>query len=254
MTSFETIILEKEEGAATIYLNRPEVLNAIDNKMRLELLTALEDVDLDKAIRVLTITGMGRAFCAGGDVRGMAKTERMINPHPIVLKMMNLEKPVVCAVNGVAAGAGCNLAMAADIIIASDEASFIQSFVRIGLVPDWGGLYFLPRRVGVAKAKELMFTAERLAATEAERIGLINKVVPKNEFADFIKKFSRKLLQGAPISIAMIKKILNVSQNTGIEPVLALEYQAQTICRETEDHKEGVAAFKEKREPKFVGK
>jgi len=194
------------------------------------------------------------SFSAGGDVRGMGKTERMIKPHPIILKIYNLEKPVVSAVNGVAAGGGCNLAMAADIIIASEEASFIQTFVRIGLIPDWGGLFFLPRRVGLAKAKELMFTADRISAAEAERIGMINKVVPASEFTEFVKEFSRKLAKGAPISMAMIKKILNVSQSADIDTVLALEYQAQTICRVTEDHKEGLAAFKEKRAPRFIGK
>lgn len=252
--NFETIILEKEKGVATLYLNRPDVLNAIDNKMRLELLLVLEDVELDSEIRVLTITGKGTAFCAGGDVRAMGKAEKMIKPHPIIQKIMNLEKPVIAAVNGVAAGAGCNLAMAADIVIASNKASFVQSFVRIGLVPDWGGLYFLPRRVGITKAKELMFTADRISAEEAERIGLINKVVPEEEFEDFVKEFSQKLLRGAPTPVAMIKKILNVSQCAEIDTVLSLEYQAQTICRGTEDHKEGIAAFKEKREPKFIGK
>jgi 2-(1,2-epoxy-1,2-dihydrophenyl)acetyl-CoA isomerase len=254
MMSFETIILEKEKGIATLYLNRPDVLNAIDNKMRLELLSALEDVELDNEIRVLTITGKGTAFCAGGDIKAMSKAERMVKPHPIILKMMNLEKPIIAAVNGVAAGAGCNLAMAADIVIASNKASFVQSFVRIGLVPDWGGLYFLPRRVGIAKAKELMFTADRISAEEAERIGLINKVVPEKEFEDFVKEFSQKLLRGAPIPVAMIKKILNVSQSAEIDTVLSLEYQGQTICRGTEDHREGISAFKEKREPKFIGK
>lgn len=252
--SFETIILEKDAGIATLYLNRPDVLNAIDNQMRRELLVALEDVELDLEVRVLVITGKGKAFSAGGDVRGMGKTERMIKPHPIILKMVNLEKPIVAAVNGVAAGGGCNVALAADFIIASEKASFVQSFARIGLIPDWGGLFFLPRRVGLSKAKELMFTAERISAEEAARIGMINKVVPESEFENFVKEFARKFLKGAPIAQAMIKKILNVSQGSEIDSVLALEYQAQTICRKTDDHKEGLAAFREKRDPMFTGK
>lgn len=252
--SFETIILEKESGVATLSLNRPDVLNAINNAMRRELLAALEDVEADDEVKVLVLTGKGKAFCSGGDVKGMGTGERMIKPHPIILKMVNLEKPVISAVNGVAAGGGCNLAMAADIIIASEKASFIQSFVKIGLVPDWGGMFFLPRLVGIYKAKELMLTGDRISATEAERIGMVNKVVPDKEFQDFVKEYSGRLAKGAPKSMAMIKKTLNVTQNADIDAVLALEYQAQTICRETEDHKEGIAAFKEKREPEFTGK
>ena len=251
---FETIILEKENGLATLYLNRPDVLNAIDNKMRLELLKALEDIEADSGSRTLIITGKGAGFCAGGDVRGMGKSERMINPHPIIRKIINLEKPVLAAVNGVAAGAGCSLALSADIIIASSKASFVFSFVRMGLVPDWGGLYFLPRRVGISRAKELMFTANRISSEEAERIGLINKVVPENEFEQSVKKFAQQILRGAPMALGMIKRILNVSQSSEIETVLNLEHQAQTICRGTEDHREGITAFKEKREPRFLGK
>jgi len=251
---FETIILEKEEKVATLYLSRPDVLNAIDNTMRRELLAALDDIEADADIRVLTITGKGRAFCSGGDMRSMGKSERMIKSHPIVLKIMNLEKPVISAVNGVAAGAGCNLAMAADIVIASEKASFIQSFVKIGLVPDWGGMYFLPRLVGIYKAKELMLTGDRISAVEAERIGMVNKVVPDEEFQDFVKEYSKRLAKGAPKPMAMIKRILNVTQNSDIATVLALEYQAQTICRETADHKVGIAAFKKKRVPEFTGK
>lgn len=250
---FETIILEKEDKVATLSLNRPDVLNAINNAMRRELLAALEDVAADDEVKVLVLTGKGRAFCSGGDVKGMGTRERMIKPHPIILKMASLEKPVISAVNGVAAGAGCNLAMAADIIIASEKASFIQTFVKIGLVPDWGGMFFLPRLVGIYKAKELMLTGDRISAVEAERIGMVNKVVPDEEFQDFVKEYSGRLAKGAPKSMAMIKKTLNVTQNSDIDTVLALEYQAQTICRETADHKEGIAAFKEKRAPEFTG-
>jgi 2-(1,2-epoxy-1,2-dihydrophenyl)acetyl-CoA isomerase len=251
---FETIVLEKENGLATLYLNRPDVLNAIDNKMRRELLSALEDIDSDSGVRALILTGKGTAFCAGGDVRGMGKSERMINPQPIIRKIANLEKPVIAAVNGTAAGAGCSLALAADIVIASTKAKFVLSFVKIGLVPDWGGLFFLPRRVGIAKAKELLFTASRISAEEAERIGLINGVMPESEFEQSVRKFAQQILRGAPIPIGMIKKILNVTQNSDIESVFNFEYQAQTICRGTDDHKEGIMAFKEKRDPRFLGK
>ncbi len=251
---FQTIILEKDSGLATLSLNRPDVLNAIDNQMRRELLQAFEDIEGDSSVRAVILTGKGNGFCAGGDVRGMGKAERMINPHPIVRKIIGLEKPVVAAVNGVAAGAGCSLAFSADIILASSKANFVMSFARMGLVPDWGGLYFLPRRVGIAKAKELMFTAGRISAEEAERIGMINKVVPESEFESSVKKFAQQMLRCAPIPLGMIKRILNVSQTSDIETIFSFEYQAQTICRGTEDHKEGIAAFKEKRDPRFQGK
>lgn len=251
---FETIVLEKENELAILYLNRPDVLNAIDNRMRRELLSALEDVELDSGVRSLVIMGKGAAFCAGGDVRSMGKSERMINPQPIIRKIINLEKPVIAAVNGTAAGAGCSLALAADIVIASEKARFVLSFVRIGLVPDWGGMFFLPRRVGIAKAKELLFTAGRISAEEAEKIGLVNQIMPENEFEQGVKKFAQQILKGAPIPIGMIKKILNTTQHSDIESVFNFEYQAQTICRGSDDHKEGLTAFREKRAPRFLGK
>lgn len=253
---FETLILEKEDGVATLYLNRPDVLNAIDNTMRRELLAALDEVESDSDTRVMVITGKGKAFCAGGDVRrmGKGKAERMISPHPIVRKLIGLEKPVIAAVNGVAAGAGCSLVMAADIIIASQEARFVQSPIRIGLVPDWGSMYLLPRLVGIYKAKELMLTGASTSAEEAEKIGMVNRTVPADKLEGFVKEYSGKLAQGAPIAISLAKKILNVSQNIDIDTLFTLELQAQTTCRESEDHKEGLAAFKEKRAPNFTGK
>jgi 2-(1,2-epoxy-1,2-dihydrophenyl)acetyl-CoA isomerase len=251
---FETIIFEKEEGVGRIILNRPEAMNALNNKMREELISAIEETEKDIEIRVLVITGKGRAFCAGGDVKGMGTQERPINPSQIILRLANLEKPVISAVNGVAAGGGCNLALAGDIILASDQARFIQSFVRIGLVPDWGGMYFLPRLVGMAKAKELMFTGEAIDAREAERIGLVSKVFPSEEFEGAMNGLAKKLAAGPPKSLSLIKKILNWGQQSDLKTVMEIEHLAQGICRETEDHKEGLKAFKEKREPNFIGK
>jgi 2-(1,2-epoxy-1,2-dihydrophenyl)acetyl-CoA isomerase len=251
---FETIIFEKEEGVGRFILNRPEAMNALNNKMREELISAIEETEKDIEIRVLVITGKGRAFCAGGDVKGMGTQERPINPSQIILRLANLEKPVISAVNGVAAGGGCNLALAGDIILASDQARFIQSFVRIGLVPDWGGMYFLPRLVGMAKAKELMFTGEAIDAREAERIGLVSKVFPSEEFEGAMNGLAKKLAAGPPKSLSLIKKILNWGQQSDLKTVMELEHLAQGICRETEDHKEGLKAFKEKREPNFIGK
>lgn len=253
---FETLILEKADGVATLYLNRPDVLNAIDNTMRRELLAALDEAESDSEVRVLVMTGKGRAFSAGGDVSrmGKGKTERMISSHPIIRKIVNLEKPVIAAVNGVAAGAGCSLAMAADIIIASKEARFVQSAIRIGLVPDWGSMYLLPRLVGLSKAKELMLTGASTPAEEAEKLGMVNKVVPAEEFEGFVREYAKKLAQGAPIAISLAKRILNASLSIDIDTLFMLEFQAQTTCRESEDHKEGLASFREKRAPKYTGK
>jgi len=251
---FETILFEKEERVCRISLNRPEAMNALSNKMREELILAINEVEKDDEIRLLVITGKGKAFCAGGDVKGMGTQERPINPSQIILRLANLEKPVISAVNGVAAGGGCNLALAGDIILASDQARFIQSFVRIGLVPDWGGMYFLPRLVGMAKAKELMFTGEAIDAREAERIGLVSKVFPSEEFEGAMNGLAKKLAAGPPKSLSLIKKILNWGQQSDLKTVMELEHLAQGICRETEDHKEGLRAFKEKREPNFIGK
>lgn len=251
---FETILFEAEDRIAKISLNRPEAMNALNDKMRQELIVAIDEIDKNDELRILVITGKGKAFCAGGDVKGMGTKERPINPSEIIQRLANLEKPVITAVNGVAAGGGCNLALAGDIILASDQARFIQSFVRIGLIPDWGGMYFLPRLVGMAKAKELMFTGEAIDAKEAEKIGLVSKVIPMAEFDTAMNNLAKKLAKGPPKSLSLIKKILNWGQQSDLKTVMELEYLAQGICRETEDHKEGLEAFKEKREPNFTGK
>jgi 2-(1,2-epoxy-1,2-dihydrophenyl)acetyl-CoA isomerase len=251
---FETILFDKEGSVARIILNRPDAMNALNNRMREELVSAIDWVERDAELKVLVMTGKGKAFCAGGDVKGMGTQERPINPSQIIIRLANLEKPVISAVNGVAAGGGCNLALAGDIILASDQARFIQSFVRIGLIPDWGGMYFLPRLVGMAKAKELMFTGETIDAKEAERIGLVSRVIPMGEFETIVDSLAKKLAKGPPRSLSLIKKILNWGQQSDLKTVMELEYLAQGICRETEDHKEGLKAFKEKREPNFTGK
>ena len=254
MMNFETIILGVEGNVAKIELNRPEAMNALSNKMREELISAVEEVEKNVEIRVLVITGKGKAFCAGGDVKGMGTQERPIKPSQIILRLIHLEKPIISAVNGIAAGGGCNLALAGDIILASDQARFSQSFVRIGLVPDWGGMYLLPRLVGIAKAKELMFTGTMIDAREAEKIGLVSKVIPAEEFETAVNGLAKKLASGPPRALALSKKILNLGWNLDLASVMELEYVAQGICRETEDHKEGLRAFKEKREPRFVGR
>ncbi|MFW6145502.1 MAG: enoyl-CoA hydratase/isomerase family protein [bacterium] len=252
--NYSTIILEKRGNVTILYLNRPAALNAINNDMRQELIRALDEVEADVETRALVITGKGRAFCAGGDVKGMGKRERPIDPKFIVSKLVCLEKPVITAINGVAVGGGCNLALSGDVILASEKAKFSQTFVNIGLVPDWGGMYLLPRLVGMVKAKELMFTGAMIESKEALAIGLVNRVIPEEHFEQSVEDFATKLAQGPPRAIALIKKVLNTGRNLDVNLVMDLERLAQGICRETEDHREGLHALREKRTPKFLGK
>jgi 2-(1,2-epoxy-1,2-dihydrophenyl)acetyl-CoA isomerase len=251
---FEKIIVEKEEGIAVIRLNRPEAMNALDMEIREELAKAIEDIRIDDNIKVLIITGVGRAFCAGGDITTMKEIradqgrERLKKIHRLLLNLVSMEKPVIAAVNGYAFGGGCNLALAADIIVASENAKFSQSFVKIGLVPDMGGMYFLPRLVGLAKARELMFLGETVDAKEAERIGMINKVVPREDLEKTAKELARKIVMGPSKSIGMTKTILNKSLHLDFTTLLELEAQAQGICFQTDSHKKSVKEFLQKRE------
>lgn len=250
---FKKIILEKDQGIAVIRLNRPKVMNALDLEMREELAKAIDNVRVDDNIKALIITGVGRAFCAGGDISLMKKRkadagrEWLKNLHRILLELVNMEKPVIAAVNGFAYGGGCNLALASDIIIASENANFSQSFVKLGLVPDMGGMYFLPRLVGLAKAKELMFFGDTVDAREAEKIGMVNKVVPEKDLEKIAKELARRIVKGASKPIGMTKTILNKSINLDFSTLLELEAQAQSICFQTDTHKKGVKKFLGKR-------
>lgn len=265
----KAVLLEKDEGVATITLNRPDALNTINMQLREELIEVLKEVSEDKEVRAVLITGAGRAFCAGGDVKlqleRMERGERPVETKEIiqspriglgtaVILISNMEKPVIAAVNGVAAGAGCSLALACDIVFASDKARFSAAFVRIGLMPDTGGTYFLPRHVGLHKAKDLVFTGDMIDATEAERIGLVNKVVPADELMEYADNYARRLAKGATRAIGMAKIAMNRAVTVDLTSALEFEAYAQSICWQLEDHKEGVDAFKEKREPVFKGR
>src|SRR3954452_10728338 len=256
----ETILRDATDGVLTLTLNRPDALNSFNVEMKEALLAALKDATRDKSVRAVLLTGAGRAFSAGQDLKerqapGAADlgTELRTRYNPIVLAMRKLEKPVIGAINGVAAGAGISVALACDIRIAADNASFIEVFGRVGLVPDTGSSWFLPRLVGYAKAAEMAFTTDPVDAQTAERLGLVNRVVPAGKLMDEANALAAKLAQGAPLAIGLAKRALNRSLEMGLEEALEYEAQLQSIAGRSSDHVEGFAAFVEKRPPKFTG-
>lgn len=262
--NWEFVLFNKEGGIGTITLNRPEAMNALGGGMRQEILAAVETATADPEVKVIVITGTGKAFCAGGDVKefvsGGTRAEATLglDQRPtrdrIVLLIQSTGKPVIASVNGVAAGGGCNLALACDMRIASDRARFGETFVRRGIHTDWGGIWFLPRLVGYAKAAELIFSGEVIDAQEALRIGLVNKVVPHDELAKATREFAGKFMKSAPIPVALAKKALQNYTRVDLGQALDHERFAQSICWSTEDRQEGMKSFVEKREPVFKGK
>lgn len=264
MMEWEFVLFEKEDGIGTITLNRPEKYNALGGNMRQEILAALELACSDGDVRVIVITGAGKAFCVGGDIdefvsgttkalSNIATSERPAMSK-IVLLINSVEKPVIAAVNGAAAGGGCNLALSCDIRIASERARFSQAFVKRGVHPDWGGIWFLPRLVGYAKAAELIFTGDVIDAEEALRIGMVNKVVPHDNLIHATKELARKMAKNAPIPIALAKRGLQNFYNMDISQAVDYEVMTIGVCWNTEDRVEGMKAFMEKREPIFKGR
>ena len=259
---YEDLIFRKEKGVAVITLNRPETRNALETKMRDELLLALDEIEKDDEIRAVVITGTGRAFCSGGhisEIQSLAGStimarEGLLKTGKLIMRIAALEKPVISAVNGTAVGAGCNLALAADIVIASNGAVFSEIFVRIGLLPGAGGMFILPRLVGVSNAKKLCFTGDMVNAAEAERMGLVSKVVPAEELEAETLGLAERLAKGPTKAIGLMKTIINRGLSSDLAAVCEYEAQAQAILFQTEDFREGVQAFQEKREPKFKGR
>src|SRR5262245_4510382 len=258
--TYETILYEKQNGVAKITLNRPQALNAFTAQMNQELQEALREAEQDAAVRCLLLTGAGRAFSAGQDLKGRTPDQKgslgespRERYNPIILRLRRSEKIVIAAVNGVAAGAGCNLALACDLRIASEEARFIQAFVRVGLAPDSGGSFFVPRLVGLSKAFELLLLGEPVDAREAQRIGLVAKVVPAAEFPALMTEVAERIARG-PRSIGLIKRALNRSLLPELEAQLEYEAELQEIAGRSADYDEGVRAFLEKRSPVFSGK
>lgn len=251
----------KEGSVAYLILNRPDKYNSFTREMALMMQDALQDANQDEAIRVMVVTGAGKAFCAGQDLVEAIDPEmpglgEIIEVHlnPIVRQIVASKKPVIAAINGVAAGAGANLAFACDITIAKTSVSFIQAFSKIGLIPDTAGTYTLPRLIGHAKASALMMLGDKVSASDAERIGMIYKVVADEDFDAEIQKITQKVANMPTTALAYIKKVLHQSWDNSLEEQLALEKEYQIAAGDTHDHKEGVNAFIEKRKAVFTGK
>ncbi|HEX8154519.1 MAG TPA: enoyl-CoA hydratase [Thermoanaerobaculia bacterium] len=251
------------DSVATITLDRPEKLNAFTGTMREDLLAALRAAEADAGVRVVVLTGAGRAFCAGGDVEFMSglQKERDVDSfrrlldagRDVILQLASMPKPVIASVNGVAAGAGCNLALACDYRIASDAVKLGQTFVRIGLHPDWGGTWLLPRLVGRSRALEILMTGRMVDANEALSIGMVDRVVPAASLAEETGKLARAIAAGPPIAIAGIKRALAASERNELRAQLELESEHQLRAFGSRDAAEGMAAFFDKRAPLFSG-
>ncbi len=260
MSAYQFLKFNIENGVATITLNRPEVYNALNDEITFELQDAWKVVARDEQVRVAVLTGEGKAFCSGQDLKAGSSTQKrsfMDSLHrrynPIIRAMRNLPKPVVCRLNGVAAGAGCSLALACDIIVATEEATLIEVFINIGLVPDSGSSYFLPRLTSMAKAFELCTMGTRLKAEEAHKLGLINEVVSSEKLDEAVKRYTDYYAQAPTRAIGLIKKMLNKATVATLDEMLDYEAYCQEIAGSTHDYREGVQAFLEKRKPRFKG-
>tara|TARA_B100000780_G_scaffold262508_1_gene215714 strand:+ start:25115 stop:25897 length:783 start_codon:yes stop_codon:yes gene_type:complete len=257
-----TIQLKIENKIAFITLNRPEVFNSFNREMALALQDSFDACEANDAVRAIVLSGKGKAFCAGQDLKEVTTPE--INPgfkkileehyNPIITRIREIKKPVIAAVNGVAAGAGANIALACDIVIADERASFIQAFSLIGLVPDSAGTYFLPRLIGFQKALALAMLGDKIGAKEAEKLGMIYRYVSSEEFEETVNKLADKLANMPTNALGMIKELFNKSMNNSLEEQLAMESKYQIEAAESNDYKEGVAAFIEKRKPNFKGR
>lgn len=265
MANPEEILLTHDDGAVrTITLNRPDVLNAFDNALLIALNQALGVAQKEKAVRCVVITGAGRAFCSGQDLADVRERYERNEPiefgrhlrelyNPPIARIRSMEKPVIAAVNGVAAGAGCSFALACDLRIAAESASFIQAFINVGLVPDSASTFVLPRLIGVSRAMEMACTGRRVKADEALRIGLVNRVVPDGELAGVVAELARKLANLPTLAIALTKRAINAAWNNDLDTQLEYEAELQATAGRSHDHREGVMAFLQKRNPRFTG-
>jgi enoyl-CoA hydratase/carnithine racemase len=260
---YENIQVAEAGGIVTITLNRPDRLNAFVGHMRRDLAEALEHAGSDRSVRVVIITGAGRAFCAGGDVAFMAELMQRRDSEEfarilgagrrVILAIRQMTKPAIAAINGPASGAGFNLALACDLRIAANTATFSESFAKVGLHPDWGGSYFLPRLVTPNKACEMFFLGDPIDAAEALRLGIVNQVVAPEELETATMQLAERLRAAPPIALAAAKHAVYMSEAADLEVMLRYETEAQLRCFESDDGHEGVRAFLEKREPKFTG-
>jgi 2-(1,2-epoxy-1,2-dihydrophenyl)acetyl-CoA isomerase len=262
--SYKCLLYDVQDGIATLTLNRPERLNALGDTLRDDLYDAIVRSSNAPEVRVIIITGAGRGFCSGGDVKAMNEAQVQGRTRPllekvaplrdrVVLAMRDAPQPIIAAVNGPAAGAGMNLALACDMRIASTTAKFGETFVKRGLHVDWGGTYFLPRLVGMAKACELIFTGRVIDAAEALALGIVSQVVPSDALLPTVLTLARAIADGPPIAIRLAKRALYHNQDVDLRAALEFETYAQNICADTDDAKEGIRAFVEKRAPQFQG-
>lgn len=255
---FETIKYEIKNNVGWLTLNRPDKLNAFTEQMNKEIQLAVKDAAKDEGVRCLVITGEGRAFCSGQDLDGVGEDldhgevlRKRYNP--MMKQLAALEKPVVAAVNGVAAGAGMSLALACDFRLASEKASFVEAFIHVGLIPDSGNLYYLPRLIGQAKAMELAVLGEKVSADKAKELGLVTEVIPLDNWNEQVTVFAERLANMPTKAIGLIKRYMHASWHTSFDDFLEKEAYGQRIAGQTEDHREGVQSFIEKRKPNFKG-
>lgn len=258
--SYETILFEQNEGVATLTLNRPDVFNAFNEQQSFDVIDALKKCAKDKTIRVLVITGAGKAFCSGQDLKSIAGAEnRSLREsidkryNPMIKAIRNLPIPVICRLNGVAAGAGCSMALACDMIVASENATLIEVFINVGLVLDSGSSYFLPRLVGSARAFELSTMGTKVTAQQAFDWGMVNRICKLEDLDAEVKKITDYYATAPTKAIGLMKKMLNKSFNSDLDTMLEYEAYCQEIAGRSKDNKEGVKAFIEKRKPNFTG-
>ena len=261
---YETILVEKKDQITRITLNRPAALNSFNDRMGEEFYTALKEAEKDEGTRCHIITGAGRAFSAGEDVSGLKERyggdsrpslgdHLRKKYHPMILRIRNMEKPVIARINGIAAGSGASIALACDIRIASEEAGLKQAFIGVGLVPDSGSSYFLTRTLGPGRALELIMTGRTVGAKEAENLGLVNQTVPGTELDNVVNSVAEKLANGPTKALGLSKRVVNQVSRLELPDALEYEAQNQDIAGKTKDHLEAVRAFLEKRQPKFSG-
>ncbi|HPK08714.1 MAG TPA: enoyl-CoA hydratase-related protein [Saprospiraceae bacterium] len=257
----EELIFEVNENVATITLNRPDKYNSINKNLAFGIQSSLDQCENDENIRCIVITGKGKAFCAGQDLAEVVAADSLSLSsivetyyNPIITKIRNIKKPVIAAVNGVAAGAGANIALACDIVIAHENASFIQALSKIGLIPDSAGTYILPRLIGFQRASALIMTGDKVSAAEAFQMGMIYKMYDENTFENSYKSLALTLSKMPTYALGLSKMALNKSMNNTLESQLSLEHEYQTLAGNSYDYNEGVQAFIEKRKAEFKGK